>query len=235
MDPPLLYPPATPTEIYKSAPALIEFSLAMRYATDVGGMSERDGCMSHDPAMTVQAWGKKNGKISSLLFIFLYDWMTLADFGNNPSSLVSYWLFLWPPKFFLGSECFLGWPQKPTLVFDCNFILAFSEQDMFLFFIFGSSTWMERSLMHIRPNSFCSCVAQASNVPFCITNYFYITIHSFDREGRPLLWAKRRIGEFAIYDGMVKVRHNELKFCCTSIKYQPVQHLIVASYSEYCL
>lgn len=52
--PPLLYPPATPTEIFKSAHALIEFSLAMRDATDVGGMSERDGRMSHDSATTAQ-------------------------------------------------------------------------------------------------------------------------------------------------------------------------------------
>lgn len=252
MDTPPLTPVPNPHWNLQKCPGLIEFSLAARYAADVSGMLERYGRVSHDPAMTVQAWGRRCEDFLSFFFFFMIlfyfvcriEWYGQMMFLETTSAywfLPDHscgqveWVFVW------FALVFFRWKQKLTVRFSFGPSRSTTNKTRFIFYVFPhewNSLRQHSELfppMQMQPHSSHSFVALTSNVPLCSANHFSITIHLSDWEGCPPSWAKGRMGEFAIYDRMVKVRHKELKFCCTNIKYQPVRHLIVVSFHEYCV
>lgn len=80
----------------------------MRCATDAGGMSERDARMPRDPALTVQAWGKRCEDLSSLINFSLFVWVSDTGKSWKQPQLIGFLpITLVANHIFVGSECFL--------------------------------------------------------------------------------------------------------------------------------
>lgn len=88
--------------------------------------------------------------------------------------------------------------------------------------------------MQMQPHSSHSFVALTSNVLLCIANHFSITIHLSDWKRLSPLMSKRTDGRVCSLwqNGEGQTQRAQVLL---RIKYQPVQHLIVASFHEYCV
>lgn len=80
----------------------------MRCAADVGGMSERDARMPRDPALTVQAWGKRCEDLSSSNHFSLFVWVNDTGKSWKQPQLIGFWpITLVANHIFVSNECFL--------------------------------------------------------------------------------------------------------------------------------
>lgn len=169
MGPPL----SAPTEIYKSAQALIEFSLTLRYAADVGALNGMSSVLNtpQDPTMTAQAvWARRSEDFLSYIFyliLFYFSFLKLNKMGT-----VSHWLFLWSTTLDALRNWCWDFPLVSFVLFQpqtrCQFFSSFCQHcDCF------PPMEMQAILFH-------SFVALASKHQYCISDHFYIIMQLFD-------------------------------------------------------
>lgn len=225
--PPPFTPVPNPHWNLQKCPGLIEFSLAARYAADVSGMPERYGRMSHDPAMTVQAWGRRCEDFLSFFsfffhlilfyFVCIIEWYGQMMFLETTSAywlLTDHscgqveWVFVW------FALVFFRWKQKLSVRFSFGPSRSSTNKTRFIFYVFFHMNGTAfANIVNCSQQYKCNLIALIHLwLSFQMFRFVLQTISPSQyicliEKGCPLLWAKGRMGEFAIYDRMVKVRH----------------------------